>query len=113
MSAYVISAIEQFDAKLLARYRLVARPSVEQYGGEYLARGGQLQVVEGSWKPQSLVIIRFSHLARAQEWYASPEYAVALEIGHEAFSRALVFVDGLSDAAGSEGESAPLPRAAR
>ncbi|MEU0838685.1 DUF1330 domain-containing protein [Streptomyces sp. NPDC005962] len=41
-----------------------------------------------------LVILEFPSMADARRWYASPEYAQALEIRKDALDRRLLFVDG-------------------
>jgi uncharacterized protein (DUF1330 family) len=52
-------------------------------------------VPEGDWPPDSrLVIVEFPTMARLREWYASPEYAEALDIRQTAFGRRLLFVEG-------------------
>jgi uncharacterized protein (DUF1330 family) len=37
-------------------------------------------------------------MARAREWYASPEYAEALKVRRTALERGLVFVEGVPPA---------------
>jgi uncharacterized protein (DUF1330 family) len=44
------------------------------------ARLGEVQVLEGSWTPNMIVIVEFPNLERARVWYHSPEYALALEM---------------------------------
>ena len=47
MTAYVISEVEPRDAALFARYRALAPATIERYGGRYIVRGGEADVVEG------------------------------------------------------------------
>jgi uncharacterized protein (DUF1330 family) len=42
MVAYVILQIEVTDSEKHAKYRQIATPIVERYGGKYLARGGKM-----------------------------------------------------------------------
>jgi uncharacterized protein (DUF1330 family) len=95
MTAYVISAIEQVDSSLIQAYRDLAAPAVKAHGGRYAARGGKIETVEGSWQPNSLVILEFPSLETARTWYASSEYAEALAISRRALKRQLIFVEGL------------------
>ena len=97
MPAYLISDITLRDREAFETYRTRAANAIHQYGGRYLARLGEVQVLEGSWNPNMIVIVEFPSLERAREWYRSPEYAHALEVHDKALSRNLIFVDGLKD----------------
>ncbi|MBV8840114.1 MAG: DUF1330 domain-containing protein [Alphaproteobacteria bacterium] len=95
MPAYVISEVEPRDAALFERYRAMAPPTIERYGGRYLVRAGAAELVEGGPPPKALIIVEFPDMARAREWYASPEYAEALQVRAGALERRLVFVEGV------------------
>ncbi len=77
-------------------YKLKARPAVEMYGGEYLARGGELDVKENDlWTPTRVVLIRFPDMASAQRFYNSPEYQAVLPISKANAKRTVFFVEGM------------------
>ena len=94
MAAYVISEVEPRDAALFAQYRALAAASIERHGGRYIVRGGAAECVEGGPPVKTLVIVEFPDMARAREWYASPDYAEALKVRPGALERRLVFVEG-------------------
>ena len=94
MSAYVISDVEPRDRDLIERYRTLAEASIKKYGGHYIVRGGEIQPVEGGWKPCHIVIVEFPDMDRAREWYRSEDYAEALIVREQALSRRLIFVEG-------------------
>ena len=96
MSAYVISEVEPRDLDLIERYRALAEGSIRKYGGRYLVRGGEVEPVEGGWRPRHVVIIEFPDMDRARAWYRSEDYAEALVVREQALSRRLIFVDGVS-----------------
>jgi uncharacterized protein (DUF1330 family) len=73
----------------------MAQAAIAKYGGRYLARGGTVEPVEGAWAPTNVIIVEFPTMARAREWYRSPEYSEALAISRRALKRRLIFVDGL------------------
>jgi uncharacterized protein (DUF1330 family) len=50
-------------------------PSMEKYGGRFVARGGPIHVLEGEWPRERLIIAEFPSMERAQQWWGSPEYA--------------------------------------
>ena len=97
MRAYVIADTRQVDDEQFAKYRSLAADSIVHYGGRYVARGGAVDSVEGGWKPEAVVIVEFSSMERAREWYGSAEYAEALRHRAGVVGRRLIFVEGLDD----------------
>ena|ERR1041384_7590554 len=96
MPAYVLSEVEILDEALADRYRPIAAASIARYGGRYLIRGGAIELVEGDWPPnRRVVVVEFPTMERARAWYASAEYAEALQWRHRALDRRLIFVDGV------------------
>ena len=49
MPAYIIVDITITDPVAYADYKELAAPTVAQYGGRYLARGGAVEILEGDW----------------------------------------------------------------
>jgi uncharacterized protein (DUF1330 family) len=96
MAAYVISEVEILDDRLGDQYRTLAAASIAQYGGRYLARGAEPQIAEGDHADGRIVIVEFPSIERVREWYASPEYARALQIRATALRRRLMFVEGVA-----------------
>ena len=99
MAAYLISEITVRDRTAFETYRTRAAEAIHAYSGRYLARLGEVQVLEGSWNPNMIVIVEFPNLERARAWYRSPEYAFALEMHNKALSRNLILVDGVNQPA--------------
>lgn len=96
MAAYLVVDTDISDAEAYERYKALARPTVEAYGGEYLARGGALDVIESDlWSPSRLVIIRFPDAAAARAWADSPEYAPVKPVRHGAARATLAVVEGV------------------
>ncbi|WP_027554170.1 DUF1330 domain-containing protein [Bradyrhizobium sp. Cp5.3] len=94
MAAYVISEVEARDQAAMQAYRTLAAETIAQYGGRYLVSGGAADVVEGAPPAKTIIIVEFPSMARAREWYASPEYAEALKLRQTALERRLMFVEG-------------------
>lgn len=96
MAAYLIADIEEItDSAQYDEYRRQVGPTVEQYGGRFIVRGGKSVALEGGWEPARLVIIEFPSLEQAQAWYDSPEYAGPLVLRKRASRGRLVFVAGV------------------
>ena len=95
VAAYVISEVEVRDETGADRYRRLAEDSIRRYGGRYLVRGALPTVPEGQWpQQQRVVVVEFPSMDRLRQWYASPEYAQALEVRRDALTRRLLFLEG-------------------
>jgi uncharacterized protein (DUF1330 family) len=95
MPAYVIGDVEVTNPEGYEEYRPRVPATVEKYGGKYLVRGGATETAEGSWMPNRMVVIEFSSMERAKEWYNSPEYGEIREIRHRNANSNVIFVDGV------------------
>ena len=95
MSAYVIADIEVLEPVEYEDYRKLAGPTVAQFGGRYLVRGGKTEIAEGDWSPQRFVIVEFPSLEQAQAWYNSPEYSRAKAIRQRTARASVIFAEGL------------------
>ena len=94
MPAYVIAETDVHDPEQFERYKTAAPDTIAAYGGRYVARGGELDVLEGDWSPPRLVILEFDDLEAAKRWYASPEYQEIKRLREGAATMRLVAVDG-------------------
>ena len=80
MAVYMILDIEVTDPEGYKEYLKRSGPSVDQYGGKFIVRGGQTTTLEGDWHPKRLVVIEFGSEEQANRWYNSPEYTEARAI---------------------------------
>ena len=95
MPAYVINDMEITDPTLFEQYKALSPATVALYGGRFLARGGHIETLEGSWSPQRLVILEFPSMSQAQAWADSPEYAPAKRLRQMATKSNLVMIEGV------------------
>lgn len=96
MAAYLIVDTLLDHPEVYENYKLRAKPIVEQFGGEYLARGGNLTVKEADlWSPTRLVLIRFADADAAKRFYDSEEYQQVLPISKRSARRTIVILEGL------------------
>src|SRR3954470_13021232 len=72
-----------------------APATIEAYGGRYLVRGGEHEVVEGDWNPERIVVVEFPSVERAREWYRSPEYQEIAPMRQRAAPSRVVLVQGV------------------
>ena len=95
MSAYIIVEIEVTDPVGYEEYKKLAGPTVEQYGGKYIVRGGACEMLEGDWKPKRIVILQFENVERAKAWLNCPEYAEPRKMRHRTAKTRMILVEGL------------------
>jgi uncharacterized protein (DUF1330 family) len=95
MPAYIIVDIDVHDAVAYETYKTLAPPSIAQYGGRYIARGGKTETLEGDWSPSRLVILEFPTADRARSWWASTEYAEGKAMRHRSARSRMILTEGL------------------
>ena len=99
MPAYVIVETDVHDPMQYERYKQASPGAVAAGGGRFLARGGELAVLEGDWDPKRLVVLEFENLDSAKRFYASPIYQEAKRLREGAADLNMVAVQGLAHAA--------------
>ena len=95
MSAYLIVDITVRDEEHYAAYRARVTDQIQQYGGEYLVRGGRIERLEGDWQPNRVVVIRFDSIAAARRWWESEDYAELKAIRQATTDTNMIVVEGL------------------
>ena len=97
MPAYLIVETDVHDPAKYELYKAAAPAALASYGGRYLARGGELAVLEGDWQPSRLVVLEFPDVDAAKRFYDSPEYAAARKLREGAAHLRMVVVEGLDE----------------
>lgn len=87
--------LEVTDPARMGEYAERVRPVTESFGGRYVARGGQVDLIEGDWIPAWPVIIEFPSLAAVHRWYDSDEYAPLKALRESAGVFSAVFIEGV------------------
>ena len=95
MAAYIYANIEITDAGLYEQYRREVPAVIAAYGGRYLARGGQAELLEGDADMQRQVILEFANMAALKAFYDSPEYRALRALRQRAGKGSLVAVEGV------------------
>ena len=96
MSAFLVVDTDLIDPEHYELYKQQAKPIAEQYGGQYLARGGAMEFLETDlWRPHRMVLIRFDSAEQARRFYHSAEYQAVLPISRKAARRTLILLEGL------------------
>jgi uncharacterized protein (DUF1330 family) len=95
MPAYVLAHVDVKDPVRYEDYKKMVPASIQKFGGRFIARGGNVEVLEGSWHPKRLVIVEFPWLDAARQWYASEDYAAAKALRQATSTGDLVVIDGV------------------
>ena len=84
------------NPKAYEEYKIKAKPIVESYGGEYLARGGYTSVPENElWSRTRLVIVCFPSRNDVEAFLDSEEYAPIKALRNKYADCTLAIIDGV------------------
>lgn len=94
MTVYAIgSVLSVKDPEKFSAYQQVAGPTLTLYGGKILGGGTNIEVADGTWSPIGMIVIEFESMAKAKEWYNSPEYSGIKSQRIDTTDSGLVFLD--------------------
>lgn len=92
MAGMWVAHIDVRDDDRYAEYIKGSSEVVKAYDGEFIARGGRYQQVEGREYPRN-VMVRFPTYERAVEAYESDEYQAIVEIAKRSADRMLTILE--------------------
>lgn len=92
---YVIVQVDVQDAEKFEEYRAQVPATIEQYGGEYLVRGGKFEKLEGAEPLGRMVALRFPSYEQAKAWYDSEEYKGPKAMRHASSRANAILVEGV------------------
>lgn len=95
MPAYIVVETDIHDPEQYELYKQATPAAVEAGGGRFIARGGELAILEGDWRPKRLVLLEFPDLEAAKRFYESPSYQEAKRLREGAAGFNMVAVEGL------------------
>jgi uncharacterized protein (DUF1330 family) len=99
MPAFVIVDIGHKDDADLARfveYERQVGPLLAQAGGLLRALDPAPRIVEGGWRPRTVVINEFPDVASAQAFYASDAYVPLRALRQELTDAHIIIVEGIA-----------------
>ena len=94
--AYLIAEVQVTDPEAYKPYIPKAAQIVAQYGGQYLARGGKTESLEGAEPAGRVAIVQFPSMAELQKFWSSPEYREVAPIRRGASKSRLFVIEGVS-----------------
>lgn len=93
--AYYIAEFELTDREGLRPYAEQVESTFAPFSGRYVARGGQMDRLEGDPPNNRMVIIAFDSLDQARAWYHSAEYAKICPIGQRSGQTNAYILEGI------------------
>ena len=94
MSAYIIADVTVTNEEQMKIYREWSTRAMREFGAEVLVRGGRIEALEGAWKPQRVVVLKFKDLATARAYYHSETYTHARQLREGAGSIRMFAAEG-------------------
>lgn len=95
-TAYIVVDVRIENVEAYERYKQKVVPIVAQFGGEYLVRGGEMDVIQDElWSPTRMVLLKFPSRARALEFIHSDEYAPVKQMRLDNSTGSLVVLEGI------------------
>ena len=95
MNAYVIAKVKVTDWDRYKEYMKLTPATIEKFGGKFVARGGQMVTLEGPETTERIVLIEFTSLEKAREWYRSKEYGEAKKKREGAAIASFIAIEGV------------------
>lgn len=95
MAAYIVVEVDVKDKERYEDYKRLVPPTLAQYGGRFLVRGGAAETLEGDSSPGRVVIVEFPSAEQARAWWGSPEYAPAKELRQATAHTRMILVEGV------------------
>jgi len=95
MAAYIIFDVEVTDPTLADEYLKLANESLVPFQSKTIVHAGMLEVLDGDWKPERVVIVEFESMEQARQWYMSPAYTKAKDILQRAATIKVILAEGV------------------
>jgi uncharacterized protein (DUF1330 family) len=94
-SAYIIANVTVTDPQQYEEYKKWSSAAMQAHGAEVCVRGGKVEVIEGDWQPDRLVLLKFPSVEAARSFDASPEYGKARAARQGTAIMRMVLVEGV------------------
>jgi uncharacterized protein (DUF1330 family) len=95
--AYIVGQVEVNNMdRYKSEYGAFVPQTIEQYGGTYLVRGGEVTDVEGTLPFSRVIVMEFPDKAAALAWYNSPEYQAVIKGRHQNAESIMTIIEGIN-----------------
>jgi uncharacterized protein (DUF1330 family) len=94
----IVDVPEVNDEAAHAKYRQGVSSTLPAHGGTYLVRGGQVETLEGNWRPDRVVVVRVRSVEAARNWWRDPTYSELKAMRQRSTTTNMILVEGLPNA---------------
>nr|WP_316639297.1 DUF1330 domain-containing protein [uncultured Roseateles sp.] len=94
-SAYILANVQVTNPEQYEEYKKLSSAAMQAYGAEVCVRGGKVELLEGDWTPERVVLLKFPSLEAARSFNDSPEYGKARTSRQGAAVMRMVLIEGV------------------
>ena len=94
-SCYIFANVKVTDPVQYEEYRKWSSLAMKNHGAEVCVRGGAVEVIEGDWTPDRVVLLKFPSTEAARAFYESPEYLAARKAREGIAHMRMVLIEGV------------------
>ena len=94
MPVYMIIEITIKDSELYSHYVGSVSAVVENHGGPYLVRGGEVTPLSGNWIPERMIVIQFETMEQLRRCFGSTEYLQLAPLREQSTDSRAIVVEG-------------------
>lgn len=91
---YIVGMITIDDLEAYKPYMAQTSALVEEYGGRYLIRGGEMTIAEGEMPHDRFVVIEFDSPEVVAKFYNDPRYAETRKIRQDNSTGTILHISG-------------------
>lgn len=95
MSAYLIVRVNIRDLNVYKQYTAKSPDIIAKYGGRFLARGGDVETLEGDAFEGRVVLVEFPDMETARNFYNSDDYQAAKLIRSPVSDAQFLIIEGV------------------
>lgn len=96
MPAYILAEVDIHNPTEYEEYKKLTPASLLPFGGKFIVRGGNTELLEGEGEPKRIVVLEFPTKEKARAWWSSEGYAPAKALRQRTSVTKMILVEGLS-----------------
>ena len=94
MSAYIVVRVNMSNPIAYGQYMRHTPRLINRFGGRFIVRGGELEMLEGEEETVRLAVIEFPSMDDAKRFYRSEEYQAVKRLREGAGEVQIYAIDG-------------------
>jgi uncharacterized protein (DUF1330 family) len=94
MKAYLVADVTVHDAAMFSEYLSEIPDYVHKYDGRYLVKGGASTIIEGTWHPETMIVIEFPSKNKLNQFVGDVEVQALFAQRQGATNSNLIVIDG-------------------